>query len=388
MNKTKLTISILCFSLLSIVSCKKEGCTDADASNYDEKAKEDDGTCTYEFSTPATYDFNDADGNSTVSYTGQTDRMDMLGELVSHMKTKNNDSTNAVTLNETAMHNMYSNSNSPFTGTGVGDSGKDLEGKTAGSEAIQAQFKAWMTEAAEASVNDSVVGYHQSSNGVEWIQIVEKGLMGACFAYQITENYLTDNKIGSNVENITPEDGDLYTNMEHHWDEGYGYFADNNDYAQATSRYWVKYANKTYMNGLGAEIAAAFRTGRAAINASRLAGGDGLRFHADVLAQRDIVVNKVYRMAAGMAIHYLYDTKNEKEALSSQNSVNHSMSEAYAFIYGLKFLDGGDHDAAVSSILANIDLDFEGYTANSTQILADISTIAGLFNIDDPESFE
>ncbi len=28
-------------------SCKKEGCTDAVAENYDEKAKEDDGTCEY-----------------------------------------------------------------------------------------------------------------------------------------------------------------------------------------------------------------------------------------------------------------------------------------------------------------------------------------------------
>ncbi len=33
--------------LLVIVSCKKEGCTDSAASNYNEEAKKDDGSCTY-----------------------------------------------------------------------------------------------------------------------------------------------------------------------------------------------------------------------------------------------------------------------------------------------------------------------------------------------------
>lgn len=32
-------------------SCKKEGCTDSTANNYDEKAKDDDGSCTYDYVT-------------------------------------------------------------------------------------------------------------------------------------------------------------------------------------------------------------------------------------------------------------------------------------------------------------------------------------------------
>jgi len=33
---------------VGLVSCKKEGCIDADATNYDEKAKVDNGSCTYQ----------------------------------------------------------------------------------------------------------------------------------------------------------------------------------------------------------------------------------------------------------------------------------------------------------------------------------------------------
>ena len=34
-------------AVLTFDSCKKEGCTNADADNYDSSAKKDDGSCTY-----------------------------------------------------------------------------------------------------------------------------------------------------------------------------------------------------------------------------------------------------------------------------------------------------------------------------------------------------
>ncbi|MBL7899347.1 MAG: hypothetical protein JNJ99_12490 [Crocinitomicaceae bacterium] len=40
-------IPVLFFSLLITLSCKKEGCTDATATNYNEEAKKDDGSCIY-----------------------------------------------------------------------------------------------------------------------------------------------------------------------------------------------------------------------------------------------------------------------------------------------------------------------------------------------------
>jgi len=51
MKTTKLRIGTLLMGAaiaLTTVSCKKEGCTDATATNYSEKAKKDDGSCVYE----------------------------------------------------------------------------------------------------------------------------------------------------------------------------------------------------------------------------------------------------------------------------------------------------------------------------------------------------
>ena len=39
---------IVIFLSLSLSGCNREGCTDANASNYEEKAESDDGTCRYE----------------------------------------------------------------------------------------------------------------------------------------------------------------------------------------------------------------------------------------------------------------------------------------------------------------------------------------------------
>jgi hypothetical protein len=49
MKNVNLKLSVLMLSALTLgaVSCKKEGCTDSTATNYDSKAKKDDGSCTY-----------------------------------------------------------------------------------------------------------------------------------------------------------------------------------------------------------------------------------------------------------------------------------------------------------------------------------------------------
>lgn len=72
MKKTTLGMMVLASGLLVVMpSCNRKGCTDPAANNYEEKAKKDDGSCTYD---PATYWYTE------VVYNGQTYR-----QLPSHI---------------------------------------------------------------------------------------------------------------------------------------------------------------------------------------------------------------------------------------------------------------------------------------------------------------
>jgi len=59
MTNKSLTLLAFCFILISFnYSCKKKGCTDTAATNYNAKAKKDDGTCVYPENLPISYPAN------------------------------------------------------------------------------------------------------------------------------------------------------------------------------------------------------------------------------------------------------------------------------------------------------------------------------------------
>ena len=47
-NLSKIGILTLAVATITLGSCKKKGCTDPLANNYNEKAKKDDGTCAFD----------------------------------------------------------------------------------------------------------------------------------------------------------------------------------------------------------------------------------------------------------------------------------------------------------------------------------------------------
>jgi len=196
--------------------------------------------------------------------------------------------------------------------------------------------------------------------------------MGACFASQMTSNYLAGIEGDDNTDPVDEAAGKYYTEMEHHWDEAYGYFTDAADYpTNGTNRFWGKYANKSYLEdnlGTATDISTAFRTGRAAISAGQM---------DIVLEQRDIINTEAKQMVAGMAIHYLNDVKS-KIGNADPSAINHSMSEALAFIFGIQFVtDSPDMSSAdVMALVNQIEPDVAGFAQNVVSINAVIDQIA------------
>ena len=386
---------VLCIAAIgiAITSCKKEGCIDSEATNYDENAKKDDGTCLYdesdEYTVPTTYTFKDDNGNSTVSFNGQKQRLEMLSEMTAYMKTGN---TSGTSVSASQLKDMYANNGYTWTdapGIDMNTSTKELENKTAGGDVtIINEFYAYMDsiESVSGSVTAGSAGvagvvtsttntskaYLQSATGIEYTQLIEKGLMGAVFYYQISIHYLGDNQM--NVDNSSAVDaanGKYYTVMEHHWDEAYGYFTSEIDYpTNGTDRFWGKYANsRESILGSATKIATAFRKGRAAIS------NDDLDTRDD---QIDIIRSEMERMIAGTAIHYLNSATSN---FTDDALRNHALSEAIAFINGLKYGENPTiSNTQITTVLSTIGNDL--YNISSTDIVSARDHLSTIFGMD------
>ncbi|SFT73742.1 protein of unknown function [Lishizhenia tianjinensis] len=254
MNKSK-ALLVLVAGAMAFTACKKEGCTDETASNYSEEAKKDDGSCVYIDNSPlapTTYEFTDAEGNSTVSYGGQQDRLAQLSEMVALMKSGVNAPVSAQDLQD-----MFANTGDNGNGNFTFSSSKQLKDKCFSADV--SFFEDALDSMALASQSyDMTAAYGQAgivtngtrtyllgANGIEYTQLIEKGLMGAVLMYQANNVYFSDAKM--DVDNTTAVDataGKYYTTMEHHFDEAFGYFGVDVDFPTTIpDHFWGEYCN-------------------------------------------------------------------------------------------------------------------------------------------------
>ncbi len=234
---------------------------------------------------PATYSF-ERGGATTVSYGGQSSRLNMAEQLFGKLKDAD---VSAATLLE-----MF-NDGTGFDDAALNASGKKLGNKTAayGNASVQPKIAGFLTEYADnvsTKFNDDasagVAGTHTgaggrtvriNAKGMELNQVFAKSLIGALVMDQVAYGYLSAKKIGDDVDNDASGLGaGEYTKMEHHWDEGLGYvYGQEEDIETAATPLgngvlFNKYLKKVSADGkeepgLGATIYDAFKLGRAAI---------------------------------------------------------------------------------------------------------------------------
>ena len=361
-------LSIAALSILLITSCSKDDDAPTPTTSTDGGGG---GNPTYQI--PSTYVFLDGSNQSTVNFDGQKQRLEMLSEMVVYMKTGN---TVGTTLSASQLKAMYANNAYTWAdapGLGMTGSTKQLKDKTAaGDIGIQAMFENYMDSiAVHSSLNFSnstetygqagvwtngTKSYLMSGTGFEYGQLIEKGLMCAVFMNQMTVNYfgtLADD------DNTIPLAGKTYTEMQHHWDEAFGYFTSEIDYpTNGTDRFWGKYAqgsNETLLS-TGTNIMNAFLKGRAAIDNNDYATRD---------AQITIIRDQIEKVCAGTAIHYLNEAKAN---ITNPTIKNHVLSEAIAFIDGLRYGYNSINGVSITSAEIDMALGYIGNDFNSVTI--------------------
>ena len=297
---------------------------------------------------PEIYEFT-RNGESTVAYPGQTDRLDMVAEKKAYVAQANQGNL----ISEQDLIDMFENTGGNGGGNFSFTSDRQLKNKTLAPDLDANLFTGIFADADAASENgnagmraqNGVAGLIErensgndilvDANGREFTQLIEKGLMGAVFYNQIYNVYLTDDRIGPDVENETLEEGKNYTAKEHHFDEAFGYFGAPVDFSSPwpearkdEARFWANYANvsddqipfiETLMNS--------YILGRTAI------------VNNDQSALND-EVDKLYEnlelLAAATAVHYINGTLTELSS-GNQGEALHVLSEAWAFTNALKY---------------------------------------------------
>lgn len=198
---------------------------------------------------------------------------------------------------------------------------------------------------------------HVSANGLEYAQILEKGLYGAMCYDQMVDDYLrpsqagADNEFGNNQSAVSNYETNG-TDRQHRWDEAFGYFgADPNTYPNPgntsngdgafIANYTFDFSDETeavFGINLAKKAMEAFILGRAALKAGEGFGPDQEKTNELVFdaARADA---KLYVEAglAAAAFHYLNSAIDD---ITDEDKLHH-LSEALAFIYALSFNSEG-----------------------------------------------
>ena len=336
---------------------------------------------------PDSYEFT-RNGESSVSFSGQTTRLMQAEELYAELN-----SSEATETGLDLMFNGDSNGSAGFSDASLNGTSKIIGSKTAastlaGSATTKARFDnmindfatnvvpnwgsdAGVGQAGAISTPDGAKTYHLNAQGQEIDQLFFKGLIGAFTLDQIVNNYIHPNQLDSGTR-VDDNDNDVlsgdnnYTDMEHKWDEGFGYLygleGDNLASAGTTpsggGSLLMKYFKKVndeggYEPGIAQTVYDAFVMGRTAIVNKDYALRD---------QQAAIIKVELSKVIGYYAIHYMNDFVSKLEA-GNVAGAHHSISEGWGFLLSLQFTNNGNDEpfmdkSTVESFLDNEMSDF------------------------------
>ena len=321
---------------------------------------DDSATKELQVEAPADYTF-ERNGQSTVSFSGQTTRLNMAEALIADFK-------NPGTLESTLINRFaHEEGENNFDDADLNASNKNLRSKVAASSdyfsantvdqtEIRNDFEGWISGQVNnvfpswnVTASTGTAGNLQQAGGgttryingkgLEYDQAFTKSMIGALMVDQMLNNYLSESVLdaGSNrADNDakTLASGKNYTTMEHKWDEAFGYlYGLEPDYKNPelnVDSFLNKYLSRTVGDNdfadYGNEIYNAFKIGRAAI----VAGAYDLRDE-----QAEIIRKRVSEIIGIRAVYYLENAANDIN--SDKAKAFHDLSEGYGFIYSLQF---------------------------------------------------
>lgn len=286
---------------------------------------------------PKTYEIPDTYNFENVDYQNILVQMEMIEEMKSLIT---NAISNKVPISAGVLNSMYKNNGTPFLNQSLNSSDESLYIETDQSRTAFFEFyfgdinNASTTRAAVNNKKGILITKDESktflvdSMGKEYIQMIEKGLLGALFYYQVAQVYTTDDKIGSKVDNKTVIAG-KGTQMQNNWDQAFGYFGATLDFPK--SKDGLKYVAKLsddrdeLLNTNKLLMKEGFLKGRAAINNDDVTGKN--EAIASIRKNWELVL-------ASTAITHL---KNAKANYDDTALKHHNLTAAWIHLWSIQY---------------------------------------------------
>jgi len=315
---------------------------------------------------------------------------------------------NTNTFSKAQLLEMF-NDGTGFSEASLNESGKKMGNKTAGSQyasaTVKPLFDAMLTDfadnvipnwASDASngqagmLTDATRSIHVNAKGHEIDQTFIKGIIGGMCVDQIVNNYITPYQLDSGTrktenDNGTVASGKDYTNMEHKWDEAFGYlYGQEADPTRldlgisptgngTTLNKYFKKINASNQVGIGITVFDAYRRGRAGIVARNYEYRD---------EQAKILKIELSKVIAYKAVDYL-NAYMTKIAAGNTADAFHALSEGYGFVMSLQFTnDGNDNpyfnNATVNGWLTQMDNFWTVSNSDLESIVSQVKTAFGI----------